>query len=84
MPVTRAEYDDGAAIVNGKPVDILGRVALRVRYITPYNFLIAPFESPINNVAFDYELRGFLNDLLQGRDVFEKMCQSIIRLPKRN
>lgn len=84
VPVTRAEYDDGAAIVNGKPVDILGRVALRVRYITPYNFLIAPFESPINNVAFDYELRGFLNDLLQGRDVFEKMCQSIIRLPKRN
>lgn len=83
LPVTRAEYDDGAAMIDGKPVDIRGRVALRVRYITPYNFLIAPFMSPINNNGFDYDLRDFLNKLLQGQDVFEEMCETILRLPKR-
>lgn len=83
LPVTRSEYDDGAAIIDGKPVDIIGRVELRDRYIRPYNFLIAPCMSPINNSAFDYELRDFLNKLIQGQGVFEQMCEKILRLPKR-
>ena len=37
LRVSRAEYDDGAAIIDGKPVDIMGRVVLRVRYVSPYN-----------------------------------------------
>jgi hypothetical protein len=72
--VTRAEYDDGSAIIDGKPVDIRGRVALRARYTSPYNFLIAPFMSPINNKDFDYVLQTYLNRLLQGENVFEEMC----------
>jgi len=84
LPVTRAEYDDGAAIIEGKPVDIRGRVELRDRYITPYNFLIAPFMSPINNGDFDNDLRDFMNRLLQGQDVFAEMCDAIQRLPKRH
>lgn len=83
LPVTRPEYDDGAAIIEGKPVDIKGRVKLRDRHITPYNFLIAPVMSPINNNKFDNELRDFLNKLIQGQDVFEQMCDKILRLPKR-
>jgi TIR domain len=83
LPVSRAEYDDGAAIIDGRPVDIRGRVALRARYISPYNFLIAPYMSPINNKDFDYALRSYLNRLLQGEDVFEEMCAAILRLPKR-
>lgn len=59
FPVSRAEYDDGAAVVDGKPIDIRGRAALRARYITPYNILIAPFMSPINNKNFDYELKSY-------------------------
>jgi TIR domain len=84
LPVTRAEYDDGAAIIESKPVDIIDRVVLRLRYITPYNFLIAPFESPINNSAFDDTLLDFLNRLLQSDDVFAPMCNTILRLPKKN
>lgn len=83
LPVTRAEYDDAAAIIDGHPVDIKGRVVLRVRYITPYNFLIAPFASPINNKTFDYELEGFLNSLLQGQDVFDDLRAAIMQLPTR-
>ena len=83
LPVTRAEYDDGAAIIEGKPVDIAGRVKLRNRYITPYNFVIAPQMSPINNGDFDYVFQDYLNRILLGEDVFGEMCESISRLPKR-
>jgi hypothetical protein len=81
--VTRAEYDDGAAIIEGRPVDIRGRADLRARYVSPYNFLIAPFMSPINNKDFDYVLQSYLNRLLQGEDVFDQMRSDILRLPKR-
>lgn len=83
LPVTRAEYDDAAAVINGRPVAIAGRVTLRVRYLSPYNFLIAPFASPINNTEFDYELQDFLNRLLQDENVFDDLCEVIMRLPKR-
>jgi len=39
--ITRAEYDDNAAMIKGKIVDLDDDVELRVRYTTPYNFLIA-------------------------------------------
>jgi hypothetical protein len=84
LPVSRAEYDDGAAIIDGRPIDIRGRVALRARYTSPYNFLIAPLMSPINNTDFDYALESYLNRLLQGEEVLEDMCAAISRLPKRN
>ncbi|WJS05795.1 toll/interleukin-1 receptor domain-containing protein [Roseibium aggregatum] len=82
LPVTRAEYDDGAAVIEGKPVNIGGRVTLRVRYLTPYNFLIAPYTSPINNDAFDEPLENYLNKLLESNDIFDAMCEDIMRLPK--
>lgn len=83
LPVTRAEHDDGAAIIDGRPVDIRGRSVLRVRYISPFNFLIAPNNSPINNKEFDDELEKGLNAMLQGSDVFEAICSRIRHLPWR-
>jgi len=84
LTVTRSEYDDGAALIDGKPEDLKGRVALRRRFISPYNFVIAPFESPINNKNFDDQFRSHLNDLLLGSDVFDEMRKAILQLPKRD
>jgi len=61
--ITRAEYDDGATIIDGLPVDLNGEAELRVRYLTPYNFVIAPHNSPINNVKFDSTLERLLNGI---------------------
>lgn len=77
LPVSRAEYDDGAAVIDGRPVEILGRVVLRIRHTAPYNFLIAPNGSPINNASFDDELVALLNPMLRGDEVFESMCDAI-------
>lgn len=84
LPVRRAEYDDGAAIIDGEPVDIRGRVELRVRYITSYNFFLAPNNSPLNNPNFDLRMEKYLGDLLGGKDVFDEMCKEIFRLPRKN
>lgn len=82
LPISRPEFDDGATVLYGEPIDIRGRAELRIRYITPYNFIIAPNGSPINNGAFDSKLESMLNDILRGRDIFYDMCKEIWSLPR--
>lgn len=84
LPVTRKEYDDGAALIDGKPVDIRGRVALRERHISAYNFLVAPYLSPVSNSSFDEALREYLDRLLHGEDIFAELCEATKKLPKRH
>lgn len=66
--VTREEYDDGAALINGKVVDILGKTKLRVRYLSKYNFIIAAKQSPYNSKRFDRESKAIFNDILLGKE----------------
>lgn len=84
LPITRAEYDDGAALIEGNPVNIIGRAELRSRYTTAYNFLLAPNQSPINNHGFDRQSKRLLNAMLRGEDVFGELCESIEQLPPRH
>jgi hypothetical protein len=81
--LTRAEYDDGHAMIGGKLVDIRGLAELRSRYITPYNFVIAAQGSPINNNAFDEELEDILNAALKGnaKDQVERLRSRVAKLP---
>lgn len=81
--VTRNELDDGAAKIGGKLIDIRGIVELRVRYLTPYNFLIAPHMSPINNNEFDPILREMLNEMLAGRKNLDQLIEVVRKLPKK-
>jgi predicted nucleotidyltransferase len=81
--IKRAELDDGAAVINGDLQDIRGRNSLRVRYVTPYNFVIAAHGSPINNVAFDRRLKELLNAMLKGEDRLGDLQKEVLRLPKR-
>ena len=81
--ITRAEYDDNAAIIDGSPVDLNGEAVLRVRYLTPYNFIIAPHNSPINNIDFDKIRDEILNEILQGKCELNKLVNAFMKLPKR-
>ena len=82
--VTRAEYDDGAAKIEGEIQEISGRSELRCRYVTPYNFIIAAHNSPINNPQFDQTLEDFLNKILVGKATVEELAEATKKLPKRN
>lgn len=81
--VTRAEYDDGAAMINGELIDFEGNIELRIRHITPYNFIIAAQNSPINNSRFDQTLKQLMNNLIQGTTSLEQVEEAVSKLPKR-
>lgn len=83
IPVPKAAYDDGAAVINGKLVDLNGEASVRVRYLSPYNLLIAPFASPINCNEFYYRRGDLLNGILQGKHSLEQLVDEVLKLPKR-
>lgn len=80
--VTRGEYDDGAAMIDGELQDIHHRAELRARHLTPYNFLIAANGSPINNPAFDNVLTNQLNGILTTGSGLDDLAAVIWRLPR--
>ena len=82
-PVTRAEYDDGAAVIDGKPVTFDARPELRTRFLTPYNLLIAPHDSPINNAEFDETRDAIMNRMLRGNAQISELVDAVLKLPKR-
>ena len=80
--VKRGEYDDGAAMIDGDLQDIHHSAELRVRHLTPYNFVIAANGSPINNPAFDQILSEQLNNILKTGHGVEDLAALIWRLPR--
>ncbi len=82
--ITRAQYDDGAAMIEGQLQDVRGRTELRLRYVTPYNFIIAANGSAINNGDFDEVLVEKLDAMLRGEDRIEELAKAVSRLPKRH
>lgn len=84
--LTRSEYDDGRYYEEGSGmVDITGKSALRIRYTSPYNFIIAPNGSPINNPSFDHILEKMMNKALRGneRDIMGEVSKMVDSLPIR-
>jgi hypothetical protein len=71
-PVTREEYDDGSAIINGKVIESKSS-KLRIRYLSPYNFIVAAKQSPVNSREFDQHSKEILNGMLQGTHDFEQL-----------
>lgn len=80
--VSEAEFDDGAMVRNGSIENIRGKVQPRVRHVTPYNVVLAPHQSPFNNVDFDRELETIMDGMLQGRAQLEELVDKFGKLPK--
>jgi hypothetical protein len=80
--IRREEYDDGAAVINGKVVQTLGKAKLQVRYLTRYNFLIAPNASPINKNQYDQMFEEALKKILEGAMSVEDIANLVRRLPR--
>ena len=80
-PISREEFDDGAAFIEGRIVETAGRATARVRYLSKYNLLIAPQLSPINCQDADDEIRRILDGLLQGSRSVDDLLGLIEGLP---
>ncbi len=81
--ITRACYDDGAAVIDGIVTDTSG-AHLRVHYLSRYNFFITSKYSPINSKTFDVASKPLLNDILRGKDRFSELHAMIEALPRHD
>lgn len=81
VPISRAEFDDGAAVINGKVVDAKG-AQVRVRYLSKYNFIIVAKTSPYNSKDCDLISEKYLKGILNGTHNFDDFLSLLIDLPK--
>jgi len=79
--VTRAVYDDGSAVIDGRLQSIRGHVEGRLRYVTPYNFVIAAGDAPILLTEYDDKLDRHLDAMLKGEDRLSIIAQEVLKLP---
>jgi len=76
------QYQDGYANINGEIVP-LTEAESRRRYLTPYNLLIAPQASRINNDLIDWRIRDLLNGILTGISALEDIVELLRRTPRK-
>jgi hypothetical protein len=75
IPIKREEYDDGAAVINGKVTETLGKTQLRKRYLSKYNFIIAAADSPYNSPKFEDYSKEYLDGILKGTHTLEDLIE---------
>ena len=78
--IHRDEYDDGATVIKGKVKQVDAK--LKLRYLTPYNFIIAAKGSPYNSVRFQRESRDYLDKILNDKadaNIFFEYLQNYTR-----
>lgn len=83
-PITRMEYDDAAAVINGKLVDFTktpDRAEIRRRFLTKFNFLICAKFHPVNQLGLDRSMEDILNALLRGQGTMKDLVDHIRALP---
>jgi hypothetical protein len=79
--VTRAEYDDNAAVIMGKPISLEGQCKIRTRYLTPYNMVITASGSSINQISFDETLEAYMNRMINGEECMDSFIEEVKSLP---
>ena len=82
--ITRQEYDDGSIMLNGKHIYLHGRAKLRLRYLTPYNFIIAAKFSPFNCHEFDRTSEVYFKGMLNGTVTNEQFDEYMGKFPKKD
>lgn len=86
MKVSRAEYDDNAAVRNGETIRFTdeNKLELRIRYLTPYNFIIAAKFNPINSKQGEALSQQYLDDMLKEKSTFEEFIEKYIKLDRND
>jgi hypothetical protein len=80
-PITRAEYDDGAALINGTPTQVPS-AEVRRRFLSPYNVLICGQRNVINNDAnYDAQLDSVLDEILRRNAPLSVLADLVRKLP---
>lgn len=78
--ITRAEADDGSAMIDGKLQSVNGRLEIRARHVTAYNFIVAAAGAPLMSTKYDRQLQTHLNGMLKGQDKLSEIAAESMRL----
>lgn len=78
--ITRAEADDGSAMIDSRLESLRGRLEVRARYVTKYNFVIAAGGAPLLDSSYDQRLEAHLNAMLKGEDRVNEIVEESLRL----
>lgn len=81
--IKREEYDDAAAVIDGELVDTFGAL-LRIRNLTPFNFIITGSSSAFNSMRFDNQSAALFPALLQGKETLEQLEEIAYIAKKRD
>jgi len=81
--ITRQEYDDGSAIIKGKPVQTIG-AELRSRTLTKFNFIITSKFSPYNCDDFYRYSIDYFTKLQNDEIQFEEFINWMEKFPKNH
>lgn len=79
--MTRAEYDDGCMLREGKFIETTGS-ELRIRHLVPASLVIASRSSPINCNAFDAERSSILEGTISGQKSLADLVDAVKKLPR--
>lgn len=59
-----------------------GEAALRVRYLTPYNFIICAQFNPLGDDQYELQMEKYLNGVLSGCWSIDDISRFVETLPK--
>lgn len=79
--ISRQEYDDGSAIIKGKPQPIED-AELRIRFLTDYNIIISSKFSPYNCNEFNRDSGSYFGRLLNNEIEFDEFVEWLKTFPK--
>ena len=82
--ITLQEYDDGACRLFGKLINIKGRAERRMKYLTPYNFIICAKFAPYNSHEYDRTSGEYLNKILKNEITIEDFNNYMKLFPRRD
>lgn len=82
-PITRAEFDDGAAVINNECIEFDEYPKILTRYLSKYNFIICANFNPINSNEGDIGTERILKAILDGESEIEDLVNFVETLPKK-
>jgi len=80
--ITREEYDDGAAVVNGDLVSTVGEAELRTHYVTRTNFLITAKKNVVNHKDYRRKYTRMMNGILKDEASLEDLIALVSETPR--
>lgn len=81
MYIPRSHVDDGATEIDNKLITLGKDAIVRIRYLSPYNFIICAQNNPINHPGSWYLIKKYMNGILKKENTLSDFIEWLNTLP---